>query len=255
MKLSIVIPAYNEEKRIPSTLAQLARFLRKESNLKDSEVEVLVVVNNSTDETYNIVRIFQKHFKFIKAYNIPHAIGKGGAIKFGFSKAKGDYIAFMDADGASPGFELINIYKKLVKSGADIAIADRYSKESTIIGKIPAYRQFYSRSFRTLYKLFFGLRYNDTQCGLKVFTKSAGKYLMANNDVNGWTFDLNVLLMAQLLDLNVLSVPTVWEYKDDSTLNTKKAFKTVPVELLKSFKKYKLSSRNVLSREEMVLEG
>lgn len=251
MKFSIVIPAKNEEKRLPATLASLCRFIKKESGLYPDQVEVIVVVNNTTDETYQIVKIFQKHFGFIRAYNIPEAIGKGGAIKYGFEKAEGDFIAFMDADGSSSPYELFKLYKSLKTSEkAQIAIADRYTKEATIIGNIPLRRKLFSKGFRLAYHILFGIKYNDTQCGLKVFRKEAGKYLMANNDVAGWTFDLNVLMMAKLLELKVITVPTVWEYKNESTLNVKKAFRTVPVELFNSFWKYRVTgeSQKVISK-------
>lgn len=244
MKLSIIIPAKNEEKRLPATLAALCRYIKKNSGLYPSEVEIIVIVNNSTDETYQIVKIFQRHFGFIRAYNIHEAIGKGGAIKLGFEKAEGDFIAYMDADGASSPFELFRLYKQLEQTpDAQIAIADRYSKGSTILGNTPLYRKLFSKGFRFAYHMMFGLRYNDTQCGLKVFRKEAGKYLMDNNDVAGWTFDLNILMMAKILGLKVLSIPTVWEYKKDSTLNARKAFKSVPVELANSFWKYRMNRK------------
>ncbi|WKZ31317.1 MAG: glycosyltransferase [Candidatus Dojkabacteria bacterium] len=242
MKFSIVIPAKNEEKRLPATLASLCRFIKKESGLYPDEVEVIVVVNNTTDETYQIVKVFQNHFGFIRAFNIPDPIGKGGAIKYGFDKAQGDFIAYIDADGSSSPYELFRLFEQLeADENAQIAIADRYSKEATIIGKTPISRKIFSVGFRFAYHFMFGLKYNDTQCGLKAFRKEAGKYLMANNDVAGWTFDLNVLLMAKMLGLKVIDIPTVWEYKRDSTLNARKAFKTVPIELLNSFWKYRVN--------------
>lgn len=240
MKFSIVIPAKDEEKRIPATLAALCRYIRKESGFKDDEIEVIVVVNNSTDETYNIVRIFKKYFDFIKVFNIPNAIGKGGAIKLGFDKAGGEYIGFMDADGSTMPYEFFKLYRNLAESGKDVAIADRYSKDSIILGKVPLNRKLYSLAFRVIYKLMFRIEHNDTQCGYKVFRREVGKYLMANNEVSGWTFDLNVLLMAKVIGSPVISVPTVWEYKPESKLNIKKAFISVPSELIGLYMKYNM---------------
>lgn len=241
MKFSLVIPAKNEEKRIPATLGALCRYIVDNTNLSQDEIEVIVVVNNSDDQTYEIVNIFKTHYPFIKAFNIDKAIGKGGAIRYGFEKAKGEYIGFVDADMSSSPIEVFKLLNRLEKSAdAAGAIADRYCKKGVIVGKVPISRRVFSLGFRVLARILFGLKYHDTQCGLKIFRKDAGKFLMKENEVNGWTFDLNVLLIANMYDLNILSVPTVWQYRSDSKLNTKKAMRSVPVEVFDAFLKYKV---------------
>lgn len=250
MKLSIVIPAKNEEKRLPATLAALCRYITKTEGIDPTSTEIIVVVNNTTDETYEIVRIFQKHFPFIRVFNIPQAIGKGGAIQIGFEKARGEYIAYMDADGASSSYELFKLVNEIIESNADIAIANRYSDQSTILRKLPTNRRVFSKLFRFSNHILFGLKYEDTQCGLKVFKAETGKYLMANNKVMGWTFDMNLLMMANLLGLKVIDIPTIWEYKADSTLNIKKALRTVPNELARSFFQYRIGTSNRSIKKE-----
>lgn len=240
MKLSIVIPAKNEEKRLPATLGALSRYAREHTDLTDKDLEVIVVVNGSTDETYEIVKVFATHFPFIKPYNVKAQIGKGGAIKYGFNVAKGDVIGFVDGDASSSAHEVFRVYDEFINSGADIGIADRYSKEAVIQGKMPISRTIFSKGFRLASKLLFQISYKDTQCGLKFFKKDTGKLLMKLNDISGWTFDLNVLIMADKFGFKTISIPTIWEFKTHSQLKVGKAIKSVPKELLTSFFKYHL---------------
>lgn len=239
MELSIVIPAKNEEGRLPASLARLCRYISKEYGKSNDRVEVLVVVNGSSDQTYQIAQIFQKYFTFIRVFNLKESTGKGGAIKFGFERARGDHIAFVDADGSSSPHEVFRLYTETKEKNYDIGIANRYTTGATIIRKLPLNRVFYSKLFRITTHILFGIKYKDTQCGLKVFKGPIGQYLMANNQVNGWTFDLNILINAKNLGLKVYDMPTVWEYKPGSTLNVYKAIKSVTKELVLSFYKQK----------------
>jgi glycosyltransferase involved in cell wall biosynthesis len=226
--LTIVIPAYNEEKRIEKTLTKVGRYLAK----KDIDVEVLIVVNNTTDNTVNIIKNLQTKYPFIKYTNIHKAIGKGGALSVGFRKSTGKYVAFMDADGASSVAQLNKLYRKIsTNEDIDIVIANRYDKDSRI-NDLPFYRKVFSRLFNLVTRLVFRLPYSDTQCGLKIFKAEHAKQFSKMIISKKWTIDLNLLLLAKRLDLKVVSVPIIWSEKGNSTLNVMKAFKEVVKELL-----------------------
>ena len=225
--LTVVIPAYNEEKRIKKTLIQVGDYF---SN-KNIDLEVLIVVNNTTDNTVGIIKDIQKKYPFIKYTNIHKAIGKGGALSVGFRKASGKYVAFMDADVASSVAQLNKLYRKISKNDdIDVVIANRYGDGSRING-LPLYRKILSRMFNLVTRLVFSLPYEDTQCGLKIFkseyAESLGRMIISKK----WTIDLNLLVLCKYLDLNVVSVPIIWSEKGNSTLNVKKAFKEVALEL------------------------
>jgi len=226
--LTIVIPAYNEEKRIEKTLTKVGRYFAK----KDIDVEVLIVVNNTTDNTVEIIKNLQTKYPFIKYTNIHKAIGKGGALSVGFRKSTGKYVAFMDADGASSIAQLNKLYRKIsANDDIDIVIANRYDKDSRI-NNLPFYRKVFSRLFNLITRFGFGLPYSDTQCGLKIFKSEHAKEFSKMIISRKWTIDLNLLLLAKRLDLNVVSVPIIWSEKGNSTLDIKKAFKEVVRELL-----------------------
>jgi len=225
--LTIVIPAYNEEKRIEKTLTKVGNYFAT----KNVDVEVLIVVNNTTDNTVNIIKNLQTKYPFIKYTNINKAIGKGGALSVGFRKSTGKYVAFMDADGASSVAQLNKLYRTISNNDdIDIVIANRYDKDSRI-NDLPFYRKIFSRFFNLITRYVFGLPYSDTQCGLKIFKAEQAKSFSKMIISKKWTIDLNLLLLAKHLDLNVVSVPIVWSEKGNSTLDIKKAFKEVIKEL------------------------
>lgn len=226
--LTIVIPAYNEEKRIEETLTKVGDYFAN----KNIDVEVLIVVNNTTDNTVDIIKSLQTKYPFIKYTNINKAIGKGGALSVGFRKSSGKYVAFMDADGASSVAQLNKLYNKIsTNEDIDIVIANRYQKGSRI-NNLPFYRKVFSRLFNLITRYLFGLPYSDTQCGLKIFKSEYAKSFSKMIISKRWTIDLNLLLLAKYLDLNVLSVPIIWSEKGNSTLDIKKAFKEVVKELI-----------------------
>lgn len=235
--LSLVIPAYNEDKRIGETLRRVGSYFSTISGYRrlmmPLPVEVIVVVNNSTDRTHDIVDLYARKYPFIRVVTVPFHIGKGGAIALGFELALGEYIAFIDADGSSSPREIMKLFEALSSSHSDIAIGNRYSPQSLISGNIPLARTIFSRLFNFFgVKAFFGLPYKDTQCGLKLFTAEAAKNLAKRYCSGGWTFDLNLLLLAKHLGYTVIEVPTVWIYREGSTLRFSEALSSVSQELL-----------------------
>ena len=225
--LSIIIPAYNEEKRIGYTLESLGRYFSK----KNINVEILVVVNNTTDKTVDVVKQYQKEYAFIKYTNIRKAIGKGGAISVGFRKSLGKYILFLDADGASSPDQIMSIYNEAQNGDSDVVIGSRYLPNSEILGELPIYRIILSRAFNIVVRTLFGLNYYDTQCGLKIFKKEVAQLLSRRIISKKWTIDINLLLLCKYYGFKVNEVPTTWTERGGSTLKISKAFKEVFVEI------------------------
>lgn len=210
MLLSIVIPAYNEEKRIGETLARYWNFFQNES------VEFCVVVNGSRDNTIGIARAFEAaHPANVVVKEIVERIGKGGALRSGFAIAKGDYVGFVDADGATDPVE----FQKVIDNARlhDGAIASRWKKGSTVINR-SGFRTIVSWGFRFIVKLLFWFSYADTQCGAKVFSRRLIDQVLPQLRVNNMAIDVELLHRARQHGFTVVEVPTRWVSKSGSTL-------------------------------------
>lgn len=178
MLLSIIIPAHNEEKRIGETLAAYARFYGRGT-------EIIVVLNACKDNTLAVVKKGQVAFPFIKYVDIAEAIGKGGAVREGFKRAKGDLIGFVDADMATSPQEFEKIIKEAEE--ADGAIASRYAPGASV--KRTGLRKVVSVGLRLSQKLLFNLPYYDTQCGAKI-RKEGEEYVLTAGELKGNTIIL-----------------------------------------------------------------
>lgn len=206
--LSIIIPAYNEENRIENTLRDYANFFSK----KKFNFEIHVVLNGCKDNTLNVVKKVAKDHKQIKYTDIKEAIGKGGAVIEGFKKVQGDLIGFVDADNASPPPE----FYKLIENtkGYDGAIGSRWMKDSKI--KMPLLRRVLSKGFHTWVNLLFNLKYQDTQCGNKLFKKNAIKSIVNKLGATKWAFDVNILYLMKREKYKIKEIPTIWEEPGES---------------------------------------
>ena len=218
-KLSIIIPAYNEEKRIKRTLDNYSSFFQKK--LKD--FEIIVVLNGCRDNTLSIVKNFIKNDKKIKYLDFKKAIGKGGAILEGFKIAKGDLIGFVDADMATPPNAFYDLVKKI--KNYDGVIASRWIKGAKIGEKQPLLKRIGSRGFNFLVRLFFNLKFRDTQCGCKLFKNYVIKEIINEIGITKWAFDVNLLYSAKRKNYKIIEIPTEWNAIGASHFNL---FKAIP---------------------------
>ncbi|MBD3310806.1 glycosyltransferase [Candidatus Woesearchaeota archaeon] len=210
MKLSIVIPAFNEEKRIAKTLDDyLSTFLKN--------CEIIVMIGGE-DHTLDVVKNFR--YKNLKFFYNKEDRGKGWAVRKGLSMAKGDIIAYVDADDATRAKEL----KKLIANikGYDGVIASRWMKGSKLVPKQTLGRRLASRTFNFLTRLMFGLRYNDTQCGAKVFRKEAVQSVLGDMRSEGFVFDVELLYRLKRNGFVVKEVPTEWHDMEGSSVSVAK---------------------------------
>ena len=218
-KISIVIPAYNEEKRIGKTLELYSAFfnmLKKEKNL---DYELLIVINNTTDNTENIVKNAQNKNDKIIYLNLKRG-GKGYAVIEGFKEAlkrSSDLIGFVDADLATSPEE----YSKLIFSIGkfDGAIADRYTKGSKVFPPATFRRLVVGRIFNFLIRSLLFLPFKDTQCGAKLFKRSALERIIPLLGMSQWAFDVDLLYNLYKNKFNIISVPTIWIDKEYSKIN------------------------------------
>lgn len=227
MKLSLIIPAYNEEENIAETLKKHSQFLKKK--LKEN-YEIIIVPNNCKDNTVKIAQEFANKNKSTKVINIFGYVGKGAAVMKGFSIAKGDYIGFVDADRSTSPENFFKLYEN--KRNFDGIIASRRKKGALIIPKRKLNKTLQSYLFNKIVNLLFDLNFKDTQCGAKLFKKNTVDFLVKNYTETGWIFDVDLLYLCKKNNLKILEVPINWIEVKTSTLT----FKDGLISVLKLFK-------------------
>lgn len=226
-KLSIIIPAKNEEKRISRTLSVYGQFFS--SHRTDISVEIIVVINDSDDSTSKIVDDYVSKYSFIKKIETSYASGKGGAVALGFKQATGDFIGFTDADGAVSPSEFYRLFCFLEETPwLDGTIGTRIGGKT----KMSPRRRFLAKVFNLYVKFLFNLQYSDTQCGAKIFLNKKAKLIADRLSNTGWAFDVNLLLVAKYLNLKIVEFPVSWVEKEGSKFSIFTAFFKVPLEFL-----------------------
>lgn len=214
MKLSIIIPSFNEEKRIVRTLEKTISYLDKQ----DYESEIIVVCDGNSDSTHEVAASFKTDVKIslrVLRYEINR--GKGYAVRYGMSRGAGELIMFMDADYAVP-IEQLERGLQLLENGADIAIASRTLTESQILVRQNFLRQLSAKTYIFIQNLYLGLNIKDTQCGFKIFTKEAAEKLFSRQKLNSFIFDPEILWLAQNLGFSVAEFPVTWSHVEGSQI-------------------------------------
>lgn len=208
--LSIVVPAFNEAKRIKKILMDIERYQKK----KSFSIQVIVVDDASTDQTVQITRSFKDRISNLRIITNRHNLGKGGAVRRGVLESAGEYVIFADADNSTPIAQVDKLLKVIKKY--DIAIGSRYCLGSKIIVPQPLSRRIGSKIIRAIVKYFLALNYFDTQCGFKLFKRSAAKKIFKRKFSASYAFDIELLLIARKLAYCVSEVAINWYDKDGS---------------------------------------
>jgi len=209
--LSIIIPALNEEDRLPESLTKVVGFLEGQAY----PAEVLLVDNGSTDRTAAIAQEFAARHSNLRLLQDPRR-GKGLAVRRGLLAAQGEYRFICDADLSMP-IEEVNRFLPPALEGYDIAIASRETPGAVRYGE-PAYRHWIGRVFNRAVKLLAVPGFEDTQCGFKCFRAQAGEDLFRVQRLDGWTFDVEVLFIALRRGYRVVEVPIPWYYNPGSRI-------------------------------------
>jgi dolichyl-phosphate beta-glucosyltransferase len=212
--LSIVIPAYNEESRIAPTIREAVTHFRG----CHRDVEVLVVDDGSRDGTSAVVRGLGEEFSEVRLIRLAANHGKGYAVRTGVVNAVGRMVLFADADGATPFAELERLEIAL-ESGADIAIGSRAIRAEGVRVHAKRYRHVIGRTFHRMVEFLADAGVQDTQCGFKLFRSTVAHDLFSRMRMDGFSFDVELLMMAKRRGYRVAEIPVNWTHQPGSKVN------------------------------------
>jgi len=207
-KYSIIIPAYNEGARLGATLDRVLQYI----SAQGWDAEVIVVNDGSRDQTPDLVRRYAQTYPTLRLLENPGNRGKGYSVRNGMLRAEGEILLFTDADLASPIEEAPKLFAA-IQSGADIAIGSRWLRPELQTQRQSLLRQFYGRIFNLALRILLGLKFKDTQCGFKAFTRSAAQIIFPLQKIERWGFDPELLYLACRASLNVEEVPVAWSHQ------------------------------------------
>lgn len=229
MHFSIIIPAYNEEKRLPPTLKSLNEYLSRQNY----DYEILVVDNGSKDKTSQVVKNLTTQIKGLKLIQGSESGGKGFAVKKGMSEAEGDFQIFIDADNSTSIDQVEKMWPEFEK-GYDIVIGSREVKGAVLDPPQPWIRNFLlGGGFKLYRKIVLGLwRIKDTQCGFKCFTKKASQNIFPKCRIDHFAFDPEVLIVGKILGFKIKEIPVHWKNNLESKVEFKSMVK-MAIDLIK----------------------
>jgi glycosyltransferase involved in cell wall biosynthesis len=213
MKLSIVIPAYNEELRIPRTLESYCSYFTKGFGV---DYELIVVANHCSDDTEAVVKAAMETRPQIRLISEPSRIGKGGAVELGMRSASGEMVGFVDADGATPPESFNLLLENLGENGC--VIGSRWLKGAVVNPKQSWMRRLASRILNKLFvHVLFGLNARDTQCGAKIFRKEVLDEILPEAVESGWAFDIDLLSRVKRHGYGIQEYPIEWHHVPGNT--------------------------------------
>ena len=229
--ISIIIPAFNEEKRIKKTIEAIIR----EISINKIKYEILVINDGSQDRTEEVVKGIKN--ENIKLYSFVKNKGKGSAVRYGMEKAKGNYIFFTDADLPYPPEKIITAHTMLEK-GIDAVFGMRIIKKGE--SGYPWYRRILSKGFGVFVRKSIHIRQKDTQCGFKAFKKEVAQSIFDKMTLKGWGFDVEIVFLAEKLGFKTERIMLELSH-DEQTSNVKIISDAVKmaIEVLSIRKKYK----------------
>lgn len=211
--LSLILPAYNEEKRLPKCMEKVASFVASHKE----PIEVIIVENGSKDHTYEIGLEYKTKYPWLKILQEKNP-GKGNAIRRGMLEAHGKYRMFADVDFSMPINEIDHFIPPNIED-YQIAIGSREVKGSVRYNE-PKIRHFTGRIFNLIVRILLPLsNIHDTQCGFKSFSAETAKKLFSIQKINGWAFDAEVLFIAQKNGYEIKEIPVQWYYDGNSKIN------------------------------------
>lgn len=220
--LSVIIPAYNEERRLPRTLAEIDKYLRKQ----DYQYEILVVNDGSKDKIAEVVRDRVSAIKHLRLIDNKENRGKGYVVRQGMLEAKGEYRLFTDADNSTSIDQIEKMWPE-VKKGFDIVIGSRDVKGAVLDPPQPWLRQVVlGEGFKLFRKIVVNLwGVEDTQCGFKCFSKKAAEDIFPRCRIERFAFDPEILIIAKKLGYKIKEIPVVWKNDPESKVKFKSMIK------------------------------
>jgi dolichyl-phosphate beta-glucosyltransferase len=214
IQLSIVIPAYNEQARLPRTVMEAIHWCTTQK----LDFELIIADDGSGDATLTLARLFEESDIRVRALACPH-MGKGAAVRMGILNAMGESILFMDADGATPMTEIPKLLAA-IKTGHDVAIGSRVIQcPGEVEVETPIHRKVIGRVFAFFVNLFAIGGIADTQCGFKMFRREAAHAIFSRQKTVGFAFDVEILFIARRLSLSIAEIPINWISQPGSKVN------------------------------------
>jgi dolichol-phosphate mannosyltransferase len=227
--LLLLIPAYNEERRILPVLRDYGQYFKEHYH---GDFQLVVVLNGCTDDTIGVVRRVAADYPAISALEFPEAIGKGGALIEGLRLApRADLIGYVDADGSTPPHAFHELVQHIPE--ADCVIGSRWLPGAVLHVEQSGRRQFASRGFHRIVQLLFGMNLRDTQCGAKVMRREAVDRVHSYLRIADMAFDVNLLYSLKRAGYRIVEVPTEWTDKIGSKVTL---FRTSLVMFLSVFR-------------------
>ncbi|MGB9835589.1 MAG: dolichyl-phosphate beta-glucosyltransferase [Candidatus Saccharicenans sp.] len=226
--LSIVIPAYNEEKRLGLTLRKIIDYL----DSRQIQAEIIVVDDGSKDNTAEAAREILTDWPLQKVVSLPENQGKGAAVKEGLLQASGEFILFSDADLSTPIEELEKMLP-LARQGCQVVIASRALPESEIKKRQSWLREHMGKTFNFLVRLLLIKDIKDTQCGFKLFEQKAARKIFSELQTKGFAFDVEALALARRFGYKIAQVPVAWVNSPESRVGLVRSSVGMFIELLK----------------------
>jgi dolichyl-phosphate beta-glucosyltransferase len=211
--LTLVIPAFNEAARLPQSLVELQRH----SSGWDFAYEVIVVVEPSSDHTLELATTAAKTFPELKVIGNAVHRGKGFAVRIGMLAARGEMLFFTDSDLSTPLTDLdraIALFK--AQPDIDVIVGSRKHPDSQILQHQSPMRELMGNTFNRFVRALAGFKFLDTQCGFKGFRGHAGREIFERAQIDGFSFDVEVLLLAEAMDFVVMEVPVHWSNSPES---------------------------------------
>jgi dolichyl-phosphate beta-glucosyltransferase len=211
---SIIIPAYNERARLGATLDRVLNFMAAQQ----WDAEVIVVNDGSRDQTPALVRSYARTYPALRLLENPGNRGKGYSVRNGMLNATGEILLFTDADLSAPIEEAPKLFAA-IHSGADVAIGSRWLRPELQTHRQSLLRQVYGRIFNLSLRLVLGLKFKDTQCGFKAFTRQAAQEIFPRQRIERWGFDPELLYLGRKLGFKVKEVPVVWSHSEGTRIS------------------------------------
>ena len=215
IKLSILVPAYNEETRIPKFLKELLKFA--ENNFES--YEIIIINDGSLDKTKETVLMIIKNYNQARLLSYEDNMGKGHAVLQGILNAKGKFILFIDADGSIKPPEILKMYKIFQKSHSDIIVGSRILKSSNITESQPLSRRLMSKIFNLYSNILFRININDLLCGFKGFSREVANKIFIDLKAYRWEFDVEILYRARKNGFKVFELPIEWRHEEGSKMS------------------------------------
>lgn len=204
-QLSLIVPCYNEETRLPASLKRIEEYLEDTGYA----YEVLIVDDGSADRTAELAEEVARRNPRFHVHRYEENRGKGFAVAYGGRRARGRWVLFSDADLSTPLYELEKLLPYLDR-GYDVVIGSRGLSESNLKVRQPWWRERAGRLMNFLIRRASGLRFKDTQCGFKLLSQRAARDLFPNLTVRRWMFDVELLILARKMGYDVADVPITW---------------------------------------------